>query len=169
DLTWWNSHKRAIGFEAAYAIQWTELMKLMIEVYCPKNKIQKMETELWNLTVKGHDLTAFTRRFQELVLLCTRMVPGEDEKVKRFIGGFPDNIQWNVIAAEPARLQDAIRVANNLMDHKLKGYARNAKNKRRFDNNPRDNRGQQPAFKRQNIGGQNVERAYTARSDAYFF
>ncbi|GKE53973.1 putative reverse transcriptase domain-containing protein, partial [Tanacetum coccineum] len=29
----------------------------------------------------------------------------------------------NVIAAEPTRLQDAVRIANNLMDQKLKGYA----------------------------------------------
>ncbi|GJT35676.1 putative reverse transcriptase domain-containing protein [Tanacetum coccineum] len=70
--------------------------------------------------------------------------------------------EGNVIAAEPTRLQEAIRIANNLMDQKLKGYARSAKNKRRFDNNPRDNRGQQSAFKRQNVGGQNVTRAYTA-------
>ncbi|GJR71971.1 hypothetical protein Tco_0084336 [Tanacetum coccineum] len=40
-----------------------ELMKLMTEVYCPRNEIQKMETELWNLTVKGNDLTAYTQRF----------------------------------------------------------------------------------------------------------
>ncbi|GKE21383.1 putative reverse transcriptase domain-containing protein, partial [Tanacetum coccineum] len=107
-----------------------------------------METELWNLVVKGNDMTAYTRRFQELVLLCTRMVLNEDDKVKRFVGGLPDNIQGNVIAAEPTKLQDAIRVANNLMDQKLKGYARSAKNKRMLDNNPRDNHGQQPVFKR---------------------
>ncbi|GJX85143.1 reverse transcriptase domain-containing protein [Tanacetum coccineum] len=47
-LTWWNSHKRTIGVEAAYAMNWVELMKLMTEVYCPRNEIQKMETELWN-------------------------------------------------------------------------------------------------------------------------
>nr|GFC91024.1 reverse transcriptase domain-containing protein [Tanacetum cinerariifolium] len=64
----------------------------------------KMETELWNLTVKGNDLTAHTQRFQELILLCTRMVPDEEDKVERFIGGLPDNIQGNVIAANPARL-----------------------------------------------------------------
>ncbi|GJU28937.1 putative reverse transcriptase domain-containing protein [Tanacetum coccineum] len=121
-----------------------------------------METELWNLVVKGNDLTAYTRRFQELVLLCTRMVPNEEDKVERFVGGLPDNIQGNVIAAEPTKLQDAIRIANNLMDQKLKGYARSAENKRRLENNPRDNRGQQPVFKRQNVGGQNVARAYTA-------
>ncbi|GKA77052.1 hypothetical protein Tco_0783513, partial [Tanacetum coccineum] len=32
----------------------------------------------------------------------------------------------NVIAAEPTRLQHAIRIANNLMDQKLKGYARSS-------------------------------------------
>nr|GEX10587.1 hypothetical protein [Tanacetum cinerariifolium] len=42
-LTWWNSHKRT---NAAYAMTWKELMKLMIEVYCPRNEIQKIETEL---------------------------------------------------------------------------------------------------------------------------
>ncbi|GJZ26842.1 putative reverse transcriptase domain-containing protein [Tanacetum coccineum] len=48
------------------------------------------------------------------------------------------------------------------MDQKLKGYARSAKTKRRLENNPRDIRRQQPVFKRQNFGGQNVARAYTA-------
>ncbi|GJU82255.1 putative reverse transcriptase domain-containing protein [Tanacetum coccineum] len=103
-LTWWNSHKRTIGVEAAYAMNWVGLMRLMTEVYCLRNEIQKMETKLWNLTVKGNDLTAYTQRFQELVLLCTRMVPNEEDRVERFIGGLPDNIQGNVIAANPARL-----------------------------------------------------------------
>ncbi|GJX76695.1 putative reverse transcriptase domain-containing protein [Tanacetum coccineum] len=67
-LTWWNSHKRIIGIEAAYVMSWTELMKFMTEVYCPRNKIQKMETE---------------------------MVPNEEDKVERFVGGLPDNIQGN--------------------------------------------------------------------------
>nr|GFD37890.1 reverse transcriptase domain-containing protein [Tanacetum cinerariifolium] len=76
-LTRWNSHKRTTGVDATYAIKWAGLMKLMNEVYCPRNEIQKMETELWNLTVKGNNLTAYTQRFQELILLCTRMVPDE--------------------------------------------------------------------------------------------
>ncbi|GJS64987.1 reverse transcriptase domain-containing protein [Tanacetum coccineum] len=147
-LTWWNSHKRTIRIEAAYAMSWAELMKLMIEVYCPRNEVQKMETELWNLVVKGNDLTAYTRRFQELVLLCTRMVLNEEDKVERFVGGLPDNIQGNVIAAEPTKFQDAIRIANNLMDQKMKGYVRSVENKRRLDNNSRDTQGQQPVFKR---------------------
>nr|GFA18395.1 hypothetical protein [Tanacetum cinerariifolium] len=120
-LTWWNSHKRTIGVDAAYAMKWAELMKLMTEMYCPRNEVQKMEIELWNLTVKGNDLTAYIQR-----------------------------------------LQDAIRIANQLMDKKLQSYAaRSAENKRRMESNPRDYRGQQPLFKRQNTTGQNVARAYT--------
>ncbi|GJZ13055.1 putative reverse transcriptase domain-containing protein [Tanacetum coccineum] len=91
------------------------------------------------------------------------MLPSKEDKVERFIGGLADNIQRNVIAAEPTKLQDAIRIANNLIDQKLKGYARSAKNKRRLENN--DTHGQQPNFKRKNVRGQNVARAYMTRNN----
>ncbi|GJT77472.1 putative reverse transcriptase domain-containing protein [Tanacetum coccineum] len=94
-------------------------------------------------------------------MMCTKMVPEEEDRVEKFIRGLPDNIQGNVIAAEPTRLQDVVRIANNLMDQKLKGYVvRNVENKRRLNNNYRNNRGQQPPHKRQNTRGQNVARAY---------
>ncbi|GKD40627.1 putative reverse transcriptase domain-containing protein, partial [Tanacetum coccineum] len=135
----------------------------MAEVYYPRNEIQKMESKLWNLMVKNNDFAAYTQRFQELTMMCTKMVPEEEDRIEKFIGGLPDNIQENVIAAEPTRLQDAVRIANNLIDQKLKGYAvKNAENKKRLEVNQRDNRGQQPPFKRPNIRGQNVARVYTA-------
>ncbi|GKB34595.1 putative reverse transcriptase domain-containing protein [Tanacetum coccineum] len=91
-----------------------------------------MESELWNLTVKNNDLAAYTQRFQELTLLCTRMVSKDEDRIKRYVGGLPDNIQGNVMYVEPTRLQDAIRLANSLIDQKLKGYAiRSAENKRK--------------------------------------
>ncbi|GJT24425.1 putative reverse transcriptase domain-containing protein [Tanacetum coccineum] len=65
-----------------------------------------MESELWNLTMKNNDLAAYTQRFQELTMMYTKMVPEEEDQVKKFIGGLQDNIQGNVIAAEPTRLQD---------------------------------------------------------------
>nr|GEY98701.1 putative reverse transcriptase domain-containing protein [Tanacetum cinerariifolium] len=45
-LTWWNSHKRTIGVDATYAMKWAGLIKLMTEVYCLRNEVQKMEAEL---------------------------------------------------------------------------------------------------------------------------
>nr|GEW97675.1 putative reverse transcriptase domain-containing protein [Tanacetum cinerariifolium] len=79
-------------------------------------------------------------KYQVKYATCTLMVPDEEDIVERFIGGLPDNIQGNVIAVNSVRLQDAIRIANQLMDKKLQGYAaRSAKNKRRMESNPRDN------------------------------
>nr|GEY36136.1 hypothetical protein [Tanacetum cinerariifolium] len=66
------------------------------------------------------------------------------------------------MSAEPTRLQDAIRLANSLMDQKLKGYAfRSAENKK-VKSNQRYNCTQQPQFMRQNVGGSKVARAYTS-------
>ncbi|GKA12798.1 reverse transcriptase domain-containing protein, partial [Tanacetum coccineum] len=130
-LTRWfeKMETRTVGTDVVYAITWRAMMKLMTEVYCPRNKIQKIETKLWNLTMKNNDMTAYTQKFQEQVLLCTNMVLEEEDQVEKFIGDIPNNIQGNVIAAEPTRLQDAVRIANNLMDQKLKGYAtRNTEN-----------------------------------------
>nr|GEY15711.1 putative reverse transcriptase domain-containing protein [Tanacetum cinerariifolium] len=87
---------RTIGTEAAFSMSWRELMKLMTEVYCPRNEIQKMESELWNLTMKNNDLATYTKRFQELTMMCTKMVPEEDDRVKKFIRSVPDNIQGNL-------------------------------------------------------------------------
>ncbi|GKG52310.1 reverse transcriptase domain-containing protein, partial [Tanacetum coccineum] len=54
-----------------------------------------METKLWNLIVKSNDLAAYTQRFQELTMMCTKTVSDEEDWVERFIGGLPDNIQGN--------------------------------------------------------------------------
>nr|GEW99345.1 reverse transcriptase domain-containing protein [Tanacetum cinerariifolium] len=64
--------------------------------------------------------------------------------------------------------EDAIRIANNLMDQKLKGYVvKNAENKRRLDNNPSDNRGQQQQpFKSKNKTG-NKTRNNEGKARAY--
>ncbi|GJY66989.1 putative reverse transcriptase domain-containing protein [Tanacetum coccineum] len=80
------------------------------------------------------------------------IVPEENDMIERFIWGFSYNIQGNVTSTKPVRLQDAIRMANCLMDQKVHvNAARNAEQKRKFDNNPQGNRVQQPPFKRQNV------------------
>nr|GEY37946.1 hypothetical protein [Tanacetum cinerariifolium] len=140
-----------------------EFKKLMIEVYCLRNEILKMETELWNLLMKNNDMATYTQRLQELTMMCTKIVLEEEDRVARFIEGLPDYIQGSVMETEQIRLQDAVHIANNMMDKKLKGYdVRTEKNKRRLDANRREDHGQQPQFKRQNTRGQNAVRAYTA-------
>nr|GFA76147.1 hypothetical protein [Tanacetum cinerariifolium] len=56
-LTWWNSHVKIIGNDAAYVMTWIELKKKMANKYCPRNEMKKIEAELWNLEVQGTDVT----------------------------------------------------------------------------------------------------------------
>ncbi|GKE49220.1 hypothetical protein Tco_1480478 [Tanacetum coccineum] len=92
-LTWWNFHVKTVGIDVAYAMTWKELMKMITEVYCPRNGIQKMDNELWNLIVKDNDV--------------------------RYIWGLPDNIQGNMTSAGTTRLQDKIWLANCLINQKI--------------------------------------------------
>ncbi|GJR62227.1 reverse transcriptase domain-containing protein [Tanacetum coccineum] len=139
-LAYWT-----IGHDAAYEIPWKTLMKMMTEAYYPRSEIKKLETELWNLTVKGTDVVSYTQHFQELALLCSRVVLDESGKVERYVGGLLDSIQGNVMSTRPKMLQEAIKLTNSLMNQNVRAYAaRQADNKRRMDNNPKDNHVQQP-------------------------
>ncbi|GJU67015.1 putative reverse transcriptase domain-containing protein [Tanacetum coccineum] len=117
-ITWWNSHVKIVGYDAAYGMPWRTLMKMMTD----------------------------------------KMLLEESDQVEKYVGGLPDNIQGNVMSARPKTMQEAIELANDLMEQMVRTYAeRHADNKRRLDNNPRDNHDQQPPFKRQNVA-----RAYIA-------
>nr|GEV15763.1 hypothetical protein [Tanacetum cinerariifolium] len=118
-LTWWNGHLRTL------------------------------EIELWNLKVKGNDVVSYTQHFLELALMCTKFIADEKKKkVYKYIDGLPDNIHGNVMSARPKTLYEAIELANDLMDQKLRTYAkRQTESKRKFDNN---NQAQQLP-KRQNV------------------
>ncbi|GKE60875.1 reverse transcriptase domain-containing protein [Tanacetum coccineum] len=91
-LTWWNSHVKTTTPEAAHAMPWRTLKKMMTNKYCPRGKIKKLEFEMWNLKVKGTDVVTYSQRFQEMALMCDRMFPKEIDKVEKYVGGLPDTI-----------------------------------------------------------------------------
>ncbi|GJR08998.1 reverse transcriptase domain-containing protein [Tanacetum coccineum] len=162
-LTWWNSHVRIVGHDVAYAMTWIDLRKKMTDKYCPRNEIKKLETELWNLKVKGTDVTGYNQRFQELALLCVRMFPEESDKVERYVGGLPDMIHGSVVASKPKTMQEATEMATELMDKKISTFAeRQAENKRKLDNN---HQAQQQLPKRQNVV--QAYAAVTGEKDTY--
>nr|GFB83629.1 hypothetical protein [Tanacetum cinerariifolium] len=161
-LTWWNTHVQTVGHEAAYEMSWKTLMRMMADKYCPRNEIRKLEMEIWELKVKGTDLASYTQRFQELALLCGRMFSEEAEKIEKYVRGLPDMIHGSVVASKPKTMQEAIKIATELMDKKVRTYAkRETAKKRKFENTSRTTRNQQQqqSNKRQNTG-----RVYTAAS-----
>ncbi|GJV29991.1 reverse transcriptase domain-containing protein [Tanacetum coccineum] len=111
-----------------------ELKKVMTEEYCPRNELQKMETELWNLSVKGTDIIGYTRRFQELALLYPSMVTPKYKKFERYIWGLTEDIQGKVTASKPTKIQEAICMAHVLMDQVVRAkVAKDVDNKRKWE------------------------------------
>ncbi|GJW18314.1 putative reverse transcriptase domain-containing protein [Tanacetum coccineum] len=138
-LTWWNTHVKTVGHDAAY------------------------EMEIWDLKVKGTDLTSYTQRFQELALLCRRMFPEESDKIEIYAGGLPDMIHRSVVASKPKTMQDAVEIATELMDKKICTFAeRQTESKRKFEDTSRNTQNQQQ--QQQQNKRQNTGRAYTAGS-----
>ncbi|GJZ85967.1 hypothetical protein Tco_0657577, partial [Tanacetum coccineum] len=129
-----NGNLNETGRGVVRLIRWFEKMETVFHI---NNRPEKSQVMYATCTLLNSALTwwnsqkrtigteaAFSMSWRELMKLMT----------EKFIGGLPDNIQGNVIVAEPTRLQDAIRIANNLMDQKLKGYdVKNVENKRRLE------------------------------------
>ncbi|GJZ09986.1 reverse transcriptase domain-containing protein [Tanacetum coccineum] len=116
-LTWWNVYVHSVTLDTAHATPWSDFKAMFIRKYCPRNEIKQMENELWNLKVKGTNLTAYNQRFQELILLCPEMVPNADRLLERYIEGLPLNIKGNVTSSKPVDLHEAIEIAQG---HKAK-------------------------------------------------
>nr|GEW58678.1 putative reverse transcriptase domain-containing protein [Tanacetum cinerariifolium] len=137
----------------AYLMTWEVLKKKITDKYCPQGEIKKLEIELWNLKVTENNVSAYTERFQELTLICTKFVADETEKIDKYINGLLDNIYGSAKASKPKTLDEIIELANDLMDQKLRNYAeRQSNNKRKTDESFKNNHGhQQQTPKRQNI------------------
>ncbi|GJR18311.1 hypothetical protein Tco_0966838 [Tanacetum coccineum] len=90
-LSWWNSYAQPIGIDQANQITWIELKTLLTD-----------------------------KRFQELAALCPNMVPNAEKLMEVFINGLPRSIEGNVTASKPQTLEEAINIAQRLMDQIIK-------------------------------------------------
>ncbi|GJR99246.1 reverse transcriptase domain-containing protein [Tanacetum coccineum] len=138
-LTWWNVYVRSVTLDTAHATPWSDFKAMFIRKYCPRNEVKQMENELWNLKVKGTNLTAYNQRFQELILLCPEMVPNTDRLLERYIEGLPLNIKGNVTSSKPVDLHEAIEMAQGLMYQVVQELGENSGDKRKWNGNHYNN------------------------------
>ncbi|GJW61678.1 putative reverse transcriptase domain-containing protein [Tanacetum coccineum] len=139
-LTWWNGNVQTLGLANANQIPWSNVKAMMTTEYCPATEIQRMEQELWTLTLKGDDIEAYTNRFHELVLMCPELVSTESKKIEKYIRGFPERIKGNITSSKPATLHEAINMARELVEQSVQGRAARIgeSNKRKWEDNQRN-------------------------------
>ncbi|GKA69084.1 putative reverse transcriptase domain-containing protein, partial [Tanacetum coccineum] len=144
-LTWWNGNVQTLGLANANQIPWSNVKAMMTTEYCPATEIQRMEQELWTLTLKGDDIEAYNNRFHELVLMCPELVSTEKKKIEKYIRGFPEGIKGNVTSSKPATLHDAINMARELIEQGVQAKALRIgdSNKRKWEDQQGNNHHQQ--------------------------
>ncbi|GJX74905.1 putative reverse transcriptase domain-containing protein, partial [Tanacetum coccineum] len=136
-LTWWNTHVKTVGHDAAYSMPWKTLMKMITDKYCPRNEIKKLEMEIWGLKVK--------------------------DKIEKYVGGLPDMIHGSVVASKPKTMQDAVEIATELMDKKIRTFVeRRTESKTKFEDTSRNTQNHYHHQQQQQNKRQNTGRAYTA-------
>ncbi|GJX90151.1 putative reverse transcriptase domain-containing protein [Tanacetum coccineum] len=101
--------------EAALLVPWATLKKMMTDKYCPRGEIKKIETEMWNLKVKGTDVVTYSR-----AISATRCdgVPGcsktRKTRFEKYIGGCP----YDTGMAERKRKNDDLSKNNQNQQNK---------------------------------------------------
>ncbi|KAI3711963.1 hypothetical protein L1987_70512 [Smallanthus sonchifolius] len=84
-LTWWNSQVDALGEQITDNLTWDEFKKMLIEEYCLRNELKKIEVEFWNLEMDGAEILDYTTRFQELSRVVPHLVTPEPKRIERYI------------------------------------------------------------------------------------
>ncbi|GJS14295.1 putative reverse transcriptase domain-containing protein [Tanacetum coccineum] len=79
-----------------------------------------------------YDVIGYNQGFQELALLCVRMFLEESEKIERYVGGLPDMIHGSVVASKPKTTQEAIKIATELIDKKIRTFAERSGKKKPY-------------------------------------
>ncbi|GJV49654.1 hypothetical protein Tco_1439866 [Tanacetum coccineum] len=125
---------------------------MMTAEYCPGIKIQRIEQELWMLTMKGDDIEGYNNRFHELAVMCPNLVTPESKKIKRYVLGLPKRVKGNVTSSKPANIHKAINMDHELVEQAVQTKATRIgeSNKRKWEDHQKNNSNNNTHHQQQN-------------------
>ncbi|GJT70418.1 putative reverse transcriptase domain-containing protein [Tanacetum coccineum] len=85
---------------------------MMTTEYCPATEIQRMEQELWTLTLKGDDIEAYSNHFHELDLMCPELVSTESKKIEN--PSWRKDLCWKFTKMQPVQLTSSWTVSSKV-------------------------------------------------------
>ncbi|KAJ0668742.1 putative nucleotidyltransferase, Hydrolase [Helianthus annuus] len=115
-LTWWNAQVQILGLAAANATPWNNFKELIKREYCTRDDIHKLEDEFYHLKMTRSEIEAYTKRSNELAILCPTMVDPPIKRIELYLKGLASEIQSHVTSANLDNIQDIQRLAHRLTD-----------------------------------------------------
>ncbi|KAM0010005.1 putative transcription factor interactor and regulator CCHC(Zn) family [Helianthus debilis subsp. tardiflorus] len=118
-LTWWNAQVQLLGIDAANATTWDDFKELMREEYCPRDEIQKLENEYYDLKLVGSEVEAYVKRSYELADLCPNLSRPMSRRIELFIKGLPPRVKGLVTTANLNNLTQIVRLTHKIIDQEV--------------------------------------------------
>ncbi|KAI3805269.1 hypothetical protein L1987_27490 [Smallanthus sonchifolius] len=97
-----------LGLDMANTLPWEEFKTTLREEQCPRDEIQKLEGEFWNLKMEGSDIELYTTRSHEYAVMCPHMVTLAYKRIERYTDGLVPKIQSIVTSSNPTTIQQTI-------------------------------------------------------------
>ncbi|KAJ0500103.1 putative transcription factor interactor and regulator CCHC(Zn) family [Helianthus annuus] len=118
-LTWWNAQVQLLGIEAANATTWEDFKELIREEYCPRDEVQKLENEYYDLKMVGSEVEAYVKRSYELADMCPNLSRPMSRRIELFIKGLPPRVKSLVTAAHLNDLTQIVRLTHKIVDQEV--------------------------------------------------
>ncbi|KAJ0470202.1 putative retrotransposon gag domain-containing protein [Helianthus annuus] len=108
-----------LGIEMANATTWDDFKELMREEYCPRDEVQKLENEYYNLKMVGSEIEAYSKRSHELANMCPNLSRPPPRRIELYIKGLAPQVKGLVIATNLDNLPRIIRLAHKITDQEV--------------------------------------------------
>nr|GEZ77761.1 hypothetical protein [Tanacetum cinerariifolium] len=131
-----DERERFHGTEGAVGLfRWFEKIENTFEISECAEVRKRLEDKLRHPKLRDINIAAYTKRFNELALLCSDAVPNEKKKVELYIKGLSEIIKGETTSFRPVTLNEAGNNNNN--NHNRGNYRNN--NHHNQNNNRRQN------------------------------
>nr|GFA21522.1 hypothetical protein [Tanacetum cinerariifolium] len=118
----------------------TELMDKKIRTFTERETVSERKFE--NTSRNTQNQQQQSNKRQKTIWVYT--AASESDKIEKYIRGLPDMIHASVVASKPNTMQEAVEIATELMDKKIRTFAeRETASKRKFENTSRNTQNQQ--------------------------
>ncbi|XP_022032453.1 uncharacterized protein LOC110933543 [Helianthus annuus] len=108
-----------LGIEVANATTWDDFKELIREEYCPRDEIQKLENEYYDLKMVGSEIEAYVKRSHELAIMCPNLSRPPHRRIELFIKGLAPRVKGLVTAANLNNLPQIVRLAHKITDQEV--------------------------------------------------
>ncbi|KAD4889428.1 hypothetical protein E3N88_21501 [Mikania micrantha] len=126
-LQWLESIEDILDFtgcpenlKVALALSWEDFKKLLVQKYCQRHELKKLEVEMWNLVQDSGENAKYTTRFHELCIPVPHLVTPLSRRIEKYIEGLPLVIRGTVMGSSPTTLEAAIHLGATLTEEYVK-------------------------------------------------